>query len=219
MRIGVLGATGPQGSGLAARLASVGHTIVVGSRSAERAEQAQAAILKAWPAHDLAIEAGDNVMAAGADVVVVATPWEGAVPTVKELADELDGKVVISMANALVRVGKEFQAIIPARGSVAADVAAAIPRSKVAAAWHHVPAAELAAIEHDVECDVMVCADGAEAREVTSALVNDVPGMRAVNAGRLSAAGAVEALTAVLVGMNVRYKTRLSVRLTGLPEE
>ncbi|MEO9224142.1 MAG: NADPH-dependent F420 reductase, partial [Acidimicrobiales bacterium] len=86
-------------------------------------------------------------------------------------------------------------------------------------AWHHVPAAELAAIEHDVECDVMVCADEAEAREVTSALVNDVPGMRAVNAGRLSAAGAVEALTAVLVGMNVRYKTRLSVRLTGLPEE
>jgi len=218
MRIGVLGATGPQGSALAARMASLGHTVIVGSRSLERAEQARDEILAAWPGRELDIEAGDNAAAASAEVVVVATPWEGAPPTVKELAKELDGKVVISMANALTRVGKEFQAIIPARGSVAADVAAAIPRSKVSAAWHHVPATELGAIDHPVECDVMVCADDAEAREVTSALVNEIPGMRAVNAGRLSAAGPVEALTAVLIGMNVRYKTRLSVRLTGLPD-
>ncbi|HVX16983.1 MAG TPA: NADPH-dependent F420 reductase [Acidimicrobiales bacterium] len=218
MRIGVLGATGPQGSGLAARLASLGHTVVLGSRAVERAEQARNEILDAWPGHELDIEAGDNKAAAAAEVVVVATPWEGAPPTVMDLADELDGKVVISMANALTKIGKSFQPIVPARGSVAAEIQAAIPRSRVAAAWQNVPAAELGAIDHPVECDVMVCGDDPEARKVTSGLVDEIPGMRAVDAGRLSSAGAIEALTAVLVGMNVRYKTRLSIRLTGLPE-
>jgi NADPH-dependent F420 reductase len=138
---------------------------------------------------------------------------------VAALAEALDGKVVISMANALTRVGKEFQPLIPPRGSVAADVQAAVPGALVAAAFHHVPAKELGALDHPVECDVLVCSDHSEATAVTSALIADIPGMRALDAGRLTAAGAIESLTAVLIGMNVRYRTRLSVRLTGLPGE
>lgn len=218
MIIGVLGATGPAGSALASRLADIGHRVILGSRSQERAEEVLATLSEQWPGRLSTLSAADNAGAAEADVVVVATPWDGAAPTVAPLADALAGKVVISMANALTRVGKEFQPLIPPRGSVAADVQATLPRSLVAAAFHHVPAKELGALDHPVECDVLVCSDHAEATRLTSDIVDDIPGMRAVDAGRLTAAGSIEALTAVLIGMNVRYKSRLSIRLTGLPE-
>lgn len=217
MKIGVLGATGPAGSALAVRLASIGQPVIVGSRSLDRAEQCRDALLAAWPGRDLAIEAAENDGAAGADVVVVATPWDGAAPTAASLAEALAGKVVISMANALARVGNELQALIPPRGSIAADVQAAVPDALVAAAFHHVPAKELGDIDHDLDCDVMVCSDHAEATKVTAELIGRMPAMRAVDAGGLGAASALEAFTAVLIGMNVRYKSRLSVRLTGLP--
>lgn len=173
-----------------------------------------------WPTHDLSgLSASDNEGAASADVVVVATPWDGAAPTVSSLGTALDGKVVISMANALTRVGKEFQPLIPPRGSVAADIAAAAPLAHVVAAFQHVPAKELANLDHPVECDVLVCSDHPDAIEVASSLVAGIPGMRALNAGRLTSAGAIESLTAILIGMNVRYKTRLSIKLTGLPDD
>lgn len=173
-----------------------------------------------WPNVDLSgLTAADNEGAASADVVVVATPWDGAAPTVAALAGLLDGKVVISMANALTRVGKEFQPLIPPRGSVAADVAAAAPGALVAAAFQHVPAKELGDLDHGVDCDVLVCSDHPEATAVASELVAAIPGMRALDAGRLTSAGSIEALTAILIGMNVRYRTRLSIRLSGLPTD
>ena len=219
MKIGVLGATGPAGSALAVRLVSVGHEVVLGSRAAERADEVRLKLISTWPGHELSgLTAADNEGAANADVVVVATPWDGAAPTVAALADQLAGKVVISMANALTRVGKEFQPLIPPRGSVAADIAAAIPRSLVAAAFQHVPAKELADIEHPVDCDVLVCSDHPEATALAMSLVEEIPGMRAVDAGRLTSAGAIEALTAILIGMNVRYRAHLSIRLSGLPD-
>ncbi len=220
VNIGVLGATGPAGSALAARLAVAGHDVILGSRSTERAEEVRAALVAKWPDHDLSrLAAADNAGAAEADVVVVATPWEGAAPTTAALADALSGKVVISMANALTRVGKEFQPLIPPRGSVAADVAAAAPHAMVVAAFHHVPAAELGELDGMVETDVMVCSDHPEAIAVVTQLIADIPGTRALHAGRLTAAGAIESLTAVLIGMNVRYRTRLSIRVSGLPED
>ena len=174
-------------------------------------------LVATWPDHDLSgLDAADNAGAAACDVVVVATPWDGAAPTVAALADALAGKTVICMANALTRVGKEFQPLIPPRGSVAADVAAAAPEARVVAAFHHVPARELGEIGTPVECDVLVCSDHPEACETVIELAGQIPGMRGVNAGRLSAAGPIEALTAILIGMNVRYRAHLSVKLSGL---
>ncbi len=120
MRIGILGGTGPAGTSLAARLASIGYTAVIGSRSKYRAMEAATP----WPSagRTLAdsLQYGDNDAAADCDVVVIATPWDSAATTAQEHADALAGKVVISMANALVRVGHEFQPLVPPRGSVAA---------------------------------------------------------------------------------------------------
>lgn len=217
VKIGVLGATGPAGSALGVRLAVAGHQVTLGSRSQERAEEVRAALVDKWPGRDLTgLHAGDNAAAAQADLVVVATPWDGAVPTVAPLTDALAGKVVVSMANALVRINKEFQPLVTPRGSIASEIAAALPRSLVAAAFHHVPAAELANLDDDVETDVMICSDHSEATAAVTDLVADIPGMRALDAGRLTSAMAIESMTAVLIGMNVRYRTRLSLRVSGL---
>lgn len=219
MHIGVLGATGPAGSALGVRLCDLGHEVTLGSREAPRALGVRDELVAKWPDHDLSrLHGADNAGAAACDLVVVATPWDGAAPTVAALADALEGKTVVCMANALTRVGKEFQPLIPPRGSVAADVAAAIPGAHVVAAFHHVPARELGDLDGDVDCDVLVCSDDSEATGTVMMLADSIPGMRAVNAGRLTAAGAIEALTAILIGMNVRYRAHLSVRLSGLPD-
>ena len=104
MRIGILGATGPAGSGLAARLASVGFDVCVGSRSKYRAMEVADDLAERWSDRGLAIDAADNAGAADADVVVIATPWDAAASTAASVARQLEGKVVISMANALARV-------------------------------------------------------------------------------------------------------------------
>src|SRR5687767_5440656 len=120
MNVGILGGTGPAGSGLAARLAAVGLEVVIGSRSRERAEEVCEAVRQKWPERTLTLEGGDNLRAAAAEIVVVATPWDAAAATTQSVAGRLTGKVVISMANALAKVGDEFEPLVPPRGSVAA---------------------------------------------------------------------------------------------------
>lgn len=214
--IGFLGGTGPAGRALAARLASVGYPACIGSRNKERGEEVAAELRAKWASRNLSISGADNASAARCDVIVLATPWEAAAATVGELSDALRGKVVITMANALVRVGTEFQPLIPPRGSIAAHVQAAIPASRVVAAFQHLPATELGALDHEVDCDVLICSDDDEATATVSAMVSRIAGCRPLNAGLLSNALAIEALTAVLLQLNVRYKTRVAPRFTGI---
>lgn len=215
--VGIIGGTGPAGQALAARLASCGLEVTVGSRSAERAAEIVAELLARWPDRSLPIEAADNAAAAGAAIAVVATPWDAAAATAAGLAAALEGKVVVSMANALARVGDEFQALVPARGSIAVEIQDRLPGSHVAGAFHHLPARGLARIDRPLDADVLVAADHAEALAATSALVESVPGLRAVPAGSLSSCGAIEAFTAVLLNVNIAHRAHAAVRLTGLP--
>lgn len=218
MRIGILGGTGPAGSALAARLASVGFETVVGSRSRDRAREVVDGLKERWSGRDLLIDAGDNEEAAGGDLVVIATPWDGAAQTAQAVEAQLRGKVVVSMANALTRIGKEFQPLVPPRGSVAASVQAVLPQSHVAAALHHVPAKELGDLEHPIESDVLICSDYPDATAATADLVAKVPNMRPLDCGELSLATPIESFTAVLLQLNVRYKTRVAVKFTSIPE-
>lgn len=218
MRIGILGGTGPAGKALAARLASVGFDVLLGSRSRYRAMEVVDNLLEHWPDRRLTIVAGDNATAARADLVVIATPWDGATQTAVSVEDHLRGKVVVSMANALTKLGKEFQPLVPPRGSVAASVQAAVPQCMVAAAFHHVPARELGDLREPIESDVLICSDHAEAVEVTSEIVGKVPNMRPLNAGELAMATPIESFTAVLLQLNMHYKTRVALKLAGIPE-
>jgi NADPH-dependent F420 reductase len=214
--IGVLGGTGPAGTAVAARLASVGYPVIIGSRSADRAEEKAREIRDAWPALSLDLRGGTNHDAASCEVIVLATPWDSAATTAKEHEGDLAGKVVISMANALVRVGSEFQPLVPPRGSVAAHVQVAVPRCRVVAALHHLPAKELGHLGDPIDSDVLICSDDKAALVVVSEIVEKIPGCRPLDAGELSNATAIEAFTAVLLQLNMRYKTRVAPRLNGI---
>jgi 8-hydroxy-5-deazaflavin:NADPH oxidoreductase len=218
MHIGLLGATGPAGTALAARLASVGHEVTIGSRSKYRAMEVRDSIVEKWPALDLHINATDNRGAADGELVVIATPWNAATETAHTVKTQLRGKVVICMSNALSKVGREFQPLVPPRGSVSGSVQAELRDSYVAAAFHHVPAKELAHLDKPVVSDILICSDHQKATATVSDLVGEIPGMRPLDAGELSNATAIEAFTAVLLQLNVRYKTRVALQLIGIDE-
>jgi NADPH-dependent F420 reductase len=197
MQIGILGGTGPAGRGLAVRLAAAGDEVVIGSRDAERADTIAHALVEEWPNYHLAITGASNE------------------DTVKPLASALAGKVVVSMAIALHKEGREFISLVPPRGSVAASIQAALPDSLVSASFHHLPASEMEKLNAVLAADVMVCSDHAEATAVTMAMVDRIGGLRAINAGSLAQAAPMEALTATLITINIRNKVHASVQLTG----
>ncbi|HLM97564.1 MAG TPA: NADPH-dependent F420 reductase [Acidimicrobiales bacterium] len=215
MHVGILGGTGPLGRGLGLRLADAGASVTIGSRDAARAAEVVGSLLTRWP-RPLAIEGAGNDGAAAGEVVVVATPWDALIPTLGPLVPHLEGKVVISVANALVKQGREMHALVPPRGSMAAAVQAALPSSLVAAAGHHLPASDLGDLDKTLGADVLVCSDHPEATRSTMALLASVAGLRPLDAGSLAQAAAIEAFTAVLVTLNIRYKAHSSLGLTGL---
>jgi NADPH-dependent F420 reductase len=216
--IGVVGGTGPLGRGLALRLAAVGHRVVVGSRDASRAAEVCAELRSTWPDRALPLDGASNAdaVAAADGMVVLATPWDGALDTLRPLVPALDGAVVISVGNALVRHGREAHAVVPPRGSVAAMVQAALPASSVVAAGHHLPAKWLADLGRPLEADVLVCGDDDEARQAVADMLGTVEGLRPVTAGSLAQAAAIEAFTAVLVTVNLAHRAHSTLRLAGL---
>lgn len=217
VHIGVLGATGPAGRGISARLASVGHSVVAGSRELRRAEAAVSRARADWGARVDGLRAGTNAEAAGCgEVVVIATTWEAAAATAAEHASELAGKPVIAMANGLVQHDREFRPVLPPEGSVTAAVQAAAPSARVVAAFQHVPAAALAALDRPLQSDVVVCADDDDARATVLELVAGIPDLRAFDAGSLANAVGIEAFAAVLLTCNLRHCGKGTLRLLGL---
>lgn len=216
MRIGILGATGPAGRGLAARLASVGHEVLFGSRDLEKAKAGVEALRATWGDRVASLVATDNAWACDAPVVILAVHADAAIATAKEHASRLSGKVVVSMANNLVRNGSEFNAVLPPHGSIAAEMAALLWNSKVCTAFHLVPAAEFEELDHDVESDVVVLGDDDEARAVLMEITRSIPNMRAFDGGSLANAVGMETFAAVLLTINLRHKGRASLRLTGV---
>jgi 8-hydroxy-5-deazaflavin:NADPH oxidoreductase len=217
MDVGILGGTGPAGRGLALRLAAAGVAVGIGSRDAARAADVAAEAVAKWPGRlPGAVTGVDNAGVAAAPLVVLATPWEAASATVRSVADALAGKVVISMANALAKEGREMLALVPPRGSVALAVQAAAPRARVAAAFHHLPAAEMADLDSGLIADVLVCSDDPDATSDTMALVERIEGLRPLDAGSLSQAAAIEAFTAVCITLNIRYRAHSTLKLAGI---
>lgn len=211
--VGILGGTGPAGRGVAIRLASGGYDVLIGSRDATRAEEVASTLLARGGG---VIRGVGNEAAAGAEVVVVATPWDSAVETVRKLREPLAGKVVVSMVNALVREGRELLPLYPSRGSMASQIAFALPESRVVGAFHHLPAKEMEDLDSGLEADVALVGDSAEAMDLVASMVEAMPGLRPVVVGSLSLASAVEAFTAVCVTINIRHRAHSSLRFAGL---
>ena len=209
--VGVLGGTGPQGRGLARRFADAGLTVIIGSRSADRAEETAAALPGS-------VSGADNAAAASAgDVVVVAVPWDGHADLLRSLAAALAGKVVVDCVNPLGFDKQGAYALDVPEGSAAEQAAAILADSRVVAAFHHVSAVLLEDPEvASVETDILVLGDDREATDLVQDLAGVVPGMRGVYGGRLRNARQVEALTANLISVNRRYKAHAGLRVTDL---
>ncbi len=211
--VGVLGGTGPAGRGVAIRLASAGYDVILGSRDAMRAEETASTLLARGEG---VIRGATNDVAADCEIIIVATPFESAVATVKELKSKLAGKIVISMVNALVREGKELIPLYPPRGSMAAQLAFALPDSTIVGAFHHLPASEMENLDSGLDADVVIFSDDVAARDRVATMVAEMPGLRAIVAGSMSLASAIEAFTAVCISINIRYKAHSYVKLAGL---
>ena len=216
MHIGIIGGTGPAGRGLAVRSAAAGHQVIIGSRDADRAAGVASELVAAHPDKALAISGEANELAAAAELVVIATPWEGAVATAKALRSQLEGKVVVSMVNALMKEGREMLPLYPPRGSMAGQIAAALPGARLAAAFHHLPAKDMEDLGSGLEADVLVCGDVDEARAATIQLIDSISGLRGIDAGSLAQASPVEAFTAVCISINIRHKAHSTLRLAGI---
>ncbi len=219
LTVGVLGGTGPQGRGLALRWAASGLEVVLGSRDSERAEQAAAELneeLTSIPGAATVRGAGNRDAASEADVVLVSVPFDAHEPTLKDLVDALDGKIVVDCVNPL-GFDKQGPFVLDLDGSSAAEQAQMIlPGSRVIGAFHNVSAVLLADLSvTDLDTDVLVLGEDRDDVAVVQQLADRIPGMRGLFGGRLRNAGQVEALTANLIAINRRYKTHAGIRITG----
>lgn len=211
MRVGVLGGTGPAGRGVAVRLAVAGHDVTIGSRNVERAQEVAISLGQAN------LRAGSNIEAARfGDVVILAVPWEAAMATAVEVEPHMRGKVLLSMANAVAFIDGKPEPVVPSSGSIALGIQARLPTIRVVASLHHVPAKSLQETERKLDFDVLTASDDHGSLERVMELISSIPGLRPVDAGGLHNASALEALTPLLIGLNIRYKARTGVHIAGL---
>jgi NADPH-dependent F420 reductase len=220
-KIAILGGTGPEGSGLANRLARAGEHIVIGSRDAGRAQET-AQQLRNQIGSAAQIEGADNTAAAAqCEVAVLTLPFSGQVPLLKQLKGVWKpGTVVIDTTVPLAATvgGTPTRMIGVWQGSAAQAAAELLPTGvSIAAAFQNL-GAELLAGDGPVDCDVLVCSDDDSAKKVAMELATKIPGVRAMNGGKLENARIVESITALLIGLNIRYKVHSAgLRFTGLP--
>jgi NADPH-dependent F420 reductase len=218
-RVAVIGGTGEQGFGLAVRWARAGIECVIGSRDEGRAKAAARRILDLVP--DGRVHGLDNAAAASAAVVVVAVPFAGQAAIYRSIAPALrDESVVVDCTVPLAAAvgGRPTQVLGVWHGSAAQQGASLLERGTLCAAFHSLSAATLKDLDAVLEGDVLACGPG-EAKAVVAELTQALPGLRFIDAGPLAAARLVEPITALLVGLNRRYKVHgAGVRITGLPE-
>ena len=217
--VSIIGASGALGQGLALRWAQAGVPLVLGSREAERAVEAAAAVVAAVPG--AAVEGVDNVAAAAVSpVVVLSVPFSAQAKTIKQISESLTpGQLVIDATVPLAAQvgGKPTQILGVWQGSAAQQAASLLPEGvAIVSALHTVSAASLAEPDHKFDEDVLVCGDDKEQKAIASELIEAISGLRAVDAGRLENSRITESLTALMIGINIRNKAHTGIRITGL---
>lgn len=217
----VIGGSGALGTGLALRLAHAGVPVVIGSRDAQRADEAAARIREQTGSEN--VQGLENGPAAEAsEVVFLCVPFRNQSETLTNLKNHLrEGQLVVDATVPLAAAvsGKATRMLGVWQGSAAQQAAEMVPQGvRVVAALHTVNAPGLKDLAQTLDEDVLVCGDRREDKARVAAYIELIPGLRCVDAGRLEMARTAEALTALLIGINARYKTHAGIRLTGLTE-
>ena len=215
MRIGIVGGTGKEGSGLGIRWALAGHEVLIGSRDPERARGKAAELAARAPGARVSGMSNLDAVAA-AEIVVLTVPANGLAATLPDVREACRGKIVVSTVVPLTFGGGRLFTP-PPQGSSAEEAQEILgPEARVVAAFHHIAAHELAAGDHDIECDLLMCGGDADAKRLVTELGTSM-GLRAVDVGGLGNAGPLEGITAVLATINRRYKLKGSgIKITGL---
>lgn len=215
--IAVLGGTGHEGAGLAARWAKAGYPVIIGSRDATRA--AEAAEAMAARTNGSVTGMDNRAAAAAGEIVVLAVPYAGQQALAQDVAAQLDGKILIDVTVPLVPP-KVARVQLPEGGSAVEALQRTLGAGvRVVAAFQNVSAHQLADLDREVNCDVLVAGDDIEARETVCQLAKAI-GITALHAGPLANSAAAEALTSVLIAINKRYKVAdgAGIRITGIPD-
>jgi NADPH-dependent F420 reductase len=219
--IAVIGGTGPAGMGLALRWARAGETVVIGSRDADRAQQAAEAIRKRVGATAKISGLENSAACAATDLLVLTVPFEGQAALLKQLKPAIQtGSIVIDATVPLaVSVGGRASRTIGVwQGSAAQQTAELVPKGvSVVAAFQNV-SADVMNTDEDVDCDVIVCSDDLNATEIAMDLATKIKNVRAIDGGKLENARIVEQITALLIGLNIKHKGHGGIRITGLPD-
>jgi 8-hydroxy-5-deazaflavin:NADPH oxidoreductase len=219
--IAILGGTGPAGMGLALRLARAGETIVIGSRSIQRAQEAAAAIRDKAGVSAKVTGEENNAACAASDLLVLTVPFEGQAALLKQLKPAFRPNSILIDATVPLASsvgGRASRMLGVWQGSAAQQAAELVPKGvTVVGAFHNV-SADVMNGDESVECDVLVCSDDPEATRVVIELAAKIPSVRGIDAGKLENARIVEQITALLIGLNIRHKGHSGIRITGLPE-
>ena len=218
--IAVIGGTGPAGTGLALRWARAGESIIIGSRDAQRAQQAAAQIqLKAGGASRVSGMENSQACAA-ADLLVLTVPFEAQADLLKQLKPSISaGSILVDATVPLAASvgGRASRTLGVWQGSAAQQAAELVPKGvSVVAAFHNL-SAELLNGDAPLDCDVIVCSDDPDAGQLVRELAGKISGVRAIEGGKLENARVVEQITALLIGLNIRHKGHAGIRITGLP--
>ncbi len=219
--IAVLGGTGREGYGLALRWAEAGETVIIGSRDANRAQEAANKIREQSGA-DCKISGAENLAACQAATIIVLTiPFGGHASLLKEIKPAIQpGSIVVDATVPLAAAvgGRLTRTLGVWQGSAAQQTAELLgPEIPVVAAFQNVSSGLLTS-GTAVECDVVVCGDHPEAKQTVRALAGKIPGVRTLDGGKLESARILEQITALLINLNMRYKTNSGIRFTGLPD-
>jgi len=220
-QVTVIGGTGALGAGLALRLAVAGVPLVIGSRDHDRARQAAERVREGAGSADVrGLENGPAAEAS--EVVFLCVPFRNQSETLTNLKNHLrEGQLVVDATVPLAAAvsGRATRMLGVWQGSAAQQAAEMVPDGvRVVAALHTVNAPALKDLSQTLDEDVLVCGDRREDKARAAAYIELVPGLRCVDAGRLEMARTAESLTALLIGINARYKTHAGVKVTGLPD-
>jgi NADPH-dependent F420 reductase len=209
----MIGGTGPEGKGLAARFARAGMEVTIGSRSTERGEEAAEEVRNQAGG---SVRGGTNADAALADIVVVTVPYTGQSETLGGLREAIGGRIVVSTVVPMRFEAGKVTMLDLENGSAAQEAQRILPEARVVGAFQNLAARKLFDVEQELDGDVIVCSDDKEALREVIWLVEQIPGLRGVNGGPLACSRYVEGITTLLVHINRNYKTEAHVKIVGV---
>ena len=217
--LGFIGGTGPEGKGLALRLAMAGKSVFIGSRSETNGVKAAESVNSMTDAISSTqqVRGGTNYDCAQiCEIAFICVPYPGHKETLLELKHLLKGKIVIDVVAPLKFEKGQISSIYVPEGSAAEQAKNTLPTSRIVGAFHNVSAQDLLKPNKSIQSDVIICSDDDEAKLVTIALAEKIHGIRGIDGGKLENSKYVEDFTALLLNINRIYKGHSSIKLSGI---